>query len=598
MRRTPKFNVGKQKLSAKCEPCELPSTPFSVSVRFCVFFDGTGNNKFNVNQGRQFGPAPDPNRNASYHADYSNVARLSNAFQFYTKKYDIQFAMYVVGVGTGGDNQDFTIWGKGISNKGKSDGDNRQNDKGTTADSNVFGAGLAVWRTGILERSRMAFFRARDEIDRRIKVFRKKKGFAESAKADITSVEIDAFGFSRGAATARNFVTRVLDGWFGGLSFGWSHRNFSFFLSKIKKIQTVGQIKFVFLGLYDTVASHGYFHFNDVKSLKLDRLSLVERVVHLCAADEHRKNFALTNIKSAGSRGVEIFLPGSHSDVGGGYRNGPGDAGVWVFYRPTHFLERFTELWHHYIFRCKGGPGGSVGEHTISESHPRPIHLGEFLNKRCSAGFELVVERYEPRYKVGDWMESNSWVHSHKAAYEKEQIWLEQSGWYRGLLERPQKEFTSEISYGVTRSVKEVLGISSKRPSIGNRYEFIPLRMMADFARDPRWSLKFNRANIDRAHSIEHIHLLRQVKGSLESYIAAKCGSSIPTSVGVGSSSWRDWFSHPEPCDKAAEYPWLAPLRAKYLHFSAHIENGWEYIAGVNEPWYVGERRERPWYNG
>jgi hypothetical protein len=593
--RTPKFNVGKEKLSAQCEPCELPVTPFNVKVRFCVFFDGTRNNKFNTNKGRLPGQTPDPN--SSYGSDYTNVARLSNCFEFYKKKYDIQFAMYVVGAGTGGNEQDVTIWGKGISNEGARDGQNRQNHLGSTADTNVFGAGFAWFATGILERSRLAFFRARDEIARRIKVFRKKKKIAASAKANITSVEIDAFGFSRGAATARNFVARVLDGWEGGL-FDTSHKNFSYFLAQLKNVQSEGRVKFVFLGLYDTVASHGAIHSNDVSSLKLDRLNRVERVVHLCAADEHRKNFALTNIRSAGSRGVEIFLPGCHADIGGGYRNGPGDEAIWLFYRPVRFKERITEMFYKYLFQCIP-PGTTGGNHTWEETHPRPLSFGEFYNKKCSAGWSVQIKRNWEEVIHGNWNEVDSWVKTNRQIYDKEQLWLEQSGWYPGQLERPQTELIDGPGpgnpVGPWISGLELKGIISKRRSISNRFSFITLRMMADFARDPRWGLKFNSGNIDQIHSVDGDALLRQVRVALESYVIAKCNAPIPLSVGVGTSSWRDWFSYPEPCDKSSQYPWLARLRMGYLHFSAHIENG---VVGVNDPWFVGERRQRPWFNG
>jgi hypothetical protein len=58
-----------------------------------------------------------------------------------------------------------------------------------------------------------------------------------------------------------------------------------------------------------------------------------QRVFHLTALDEYRKNFALTTIASAcqakalvdGARvpmGFELGIPGAHSDVGGGYHAG------------------------------------------------------------------------------------------------------------------------------------------------------------------------------------------------------------------------------------------------------------------------------------
>ncbi len=42
----------------------------------------------------------------------------------------------------------------------------------------------------------------------------------------------------------------------------------------------------------------------------------------MAESDEHRVNFRLTNINSAGSRGTEKFLPVVHSDIGGSYVDG------------------------------------------------------------------------------------------------------------------------------------------------------------------------------------------------------------------------------------------------------------------------------------
>ncbi|WP_054509354.1 hypothetical protein [Chryseobacterium sp. ERMR1:04] len=42
-----------------------------------------------------------------------------------------------------------------------------------------------------------------------------------------------------------------------------------------------------------------------------------KKIIHFCAADEHRENFILTRVRLAG--GADFFLPGVHSDVGGCY---------------------------------------------------------------------------------------------------------------------------------------------------------------------------------------------------------------------------------------------------------------------------------------
>lgn len=89
----------------------------------------------------------------------------------------------------------------------------------------------------------------------------------------------------------------------------------------------INAVSFRFVGIYDTVAHYGICQANDTDDLNL-RLeeSKLGRLVHLIAEDEYRKNFALTLInegaakKFLGNEKVkEISLPGAHADVGGGY---------------------------------------------------------------------------------------------------------------------------------------------------------------------------------------------------------------------------------------------------------------------------------------
>jgi len=119
----------------------------------------------------------------------------------------------------------------------------------------------------------------------------------------------ELFGFSRGAAAARNFVWNVME------------KNKSTLTEKIKPRNLIS-IDINYIGLFDTVSSHGLnmFSDDDVAELHLDAIREADYVFHICAADEFRKNFALTNISSA--NGKEIFIPGAHSDIGGGYPAG------------------------------------------------------------------------------------------------------------------------------------------------------------------------------------------------------------------------------------------------------------------------------------
>ncbi len=92
------------------------------------------------------------------------------------------------------------------------------------------------------------------------------------------------------------------------------------------------------MGLFDTVSSYGGEKYqkvsgqiynnlrhksfdDDVKELHLAIGGHARQVVQLAAADEYRKNFASTNIRSSVLAGVglEVRLPGVHSDIGGSY---------------------------------------------------------------------------------------------------------------------------------------------------------------------------------------------------------------------------------------------------------------------------------------
>ncbi len=117
------------------------------------------------------------------------------------------------------------------------------------------------------------------------------------------------FGFSRGAALARKFVSQVL---------------------------SAGECRHIaFLGVFDTVAA-----FNGIQT-KGETLSTdvvfedgsldsgVKRAVHLLALDETRDPFRPMQINKdieQPERILEVWFPGVHSDVGGGYwRDGLSD---------------------------------------------------------------------------------------------------------------------------------------------------------------------------------------------------------------------------------------------------------------------------------
>ncbi|MBI1425476.1 MAG: hypothetical protein GC149_18730 [Gammaproteobacteria bacterium] len=277
----------------------------TTKIRLSLFFDGTLNNRTNINirlVSAANGSLTDEERamvkelkgemladklqkaqtlykkydnEDSFLNGYTNIAKLekyidSNA----SSPYDFMLSSYVEGAGT-------------------------RDEKGDRA----LGYGLGVGATGVRVKVNKGLIDAINKICK--KVTRK--------DTVIELLTLDVFGFSRGAATARSFIySALLEE--QSIKVRLENRNYK-----------VDNVEVKFAGLYDTVSSHGLSFSDDTQELHLDAVSHVHDVVHLAAADEHRENFSLTTIKSANGTGREIFLPGVHSDVGGSYRDGVGE---------------------------------------------------------------------------------------------------------------------------------------------------------------------------------------------------------------------------------------------------------------------------------
>jgi hypothetical protein len=232
-----------------------------VKIRAAVFFDGTLNNRTNTGLGEKGIIKDDSYKNAR-----TNIAILELYYR-QNPDYDYSFSVYVEGIGT----------------------EDRETDK-------ILAKALGQGPTGILDKVENGIGRIATKIE---KLLNKGQG--------IECLHLDCFGFSRGAAAARNFIYSSL------------LRNDGTLKSRLESIgHCVSEIRVKFVGLYDTVASHGVVQGNDTPDLHLDSIKHAEEVIHLAAAEEHRKNFPLTNIDSA-PHGVQLFLPGAHSDIGGGY---------------------------------------------------------------------------------------------------------------------------------------------------------------------------------------------------------------------------------------------------------------------------------------
>jgi len=202
------------------------------------------------------------------------------------------------------------------------------------------GTGFGQGNAGILDRVKRAIELMVDRIK-------------ENNEKEIGTITVDVFGFSRGAASARCFVHEITRQSYmahavsNGSGTVLFHDANDYEVSQEysdKKLPTNGRLGYLltkeqitfgklvirFAGLYDTVPHHGLVQWNDVKDLGLNSVSKAKYTVHMVAGDEHRANFDLVDIscitgkKGGGKtdRGIELYLPGVHCDVGGSYVEG------------------------------------------------------------------------------------------------------------------------------------------------------------------------------------------------------------------------------------------------------------------------------------
>jgi len=149
--------------------------------------------------------------------------------------------------------------------------------------------------------------------------FKVKAFFDEDKNRTCEIKYIDIFGFSRGASLARHFVNMIQQ---MKLQNGDSDSLHS-------------GVKIRFLGIFDTVSSFGIpgnnFDQDFDFSISPDDVSYC---LHLTAEHERRDLFSLQSLHDKANSALpqgftEYTCPGSHSDVGGGYRNTPYRKAGW-----------------------------------------------------------------------------------------------------------------------------------------------------------------------------------------------------------------------------------------------------------------------------
>ncbi|HEY0288782.1 MAG TPA: DUF2235 domain-containing protein [Pseudomonas sp.] len=281
------------------------SGSLAVTLRLGVFFDGTGNNRINSQIGADCRAMAETYHNAhikecggrhsdpssSYSNDLTNIALLAGLYKNQPVAKNVgeglkaYHSIYVSGIGTTSGGRDSFLSGQG------------------------FGRG----HTGVIAK----VARSVKKISAVLRAFA-----SHNPGCRIAALELDLFGFSRGAAAARHLANEVLkqsDGLLEGVidrttlplseQFTWAN----------------GCITVKVIGLFDTVAAMGGISdMGNVSDSINKRVNLflppgcVQEVIHLVAGDEQRRNFSLNSISPGWSR--EIVVPGTHSDIGGGYQ--------------------------------------------------------------------------------------------------------------------------------------------------------------------------------------------------------------------------------------------------------------------------------------
>jgi len=246
-----------------------------ITLRLMLYFDGTLNNRTNIDERLNDSDIYQEHKDVgSYNNAKSNVALLEANVLEESEDFDYVVSIYTEGAGTEDYEKD-----------------------------RMRGYAIGTGPTGIKAKVEKGVSEAINRISRELS--------SQSGQFIIKEIAIDLVGFSRGAASARYCIHYLMDSSQETLEEKLETQEFE-----------VDTVDINFVGLFDTVSSHGLSFSNDVRTLKLDAIRRANQVVQLEASEEYRENFSLTSIKSAGAKGIRICLPGAHSDVGGGYRSG------------------------------------------------------------------------------------------------------------------------------------------------------------------------------------------------------------------------------------------------------------------------------------
>lgn len=284
-------------------------------VEFNVYFDGTWNSKFNSNwynnsnwyQSDRYsidGKIYDHDDSSieekyqkMYKADETSFARAPTGVDQMNRaaRTDDPYIIPVYVDGSGTTTPSDVPYALDDVNDYKGSKDKMKSDS-------TYGSGVGRGDTGVYAKLEKMCEQVQNKL----------KAVSMATDIPIHIVMFDVYGFSRGAATARMFVHRVI-----------KERNKEL-LTDYGLDLTKYTVMVRFVGLFDTVSSIGTNHTNDVEGdkqgLAFAKGKITSKIVHLIAGHEFRQKFSVTSIQQAVARGygLEVVLPGNHTDIGDG----------------------------------------------------------------------------------------------------------------------------------------------------------------------------------------------------------------------------------------------------------------------------------------
>ncbi len=256
-------------------------------LRIGLFFDGTRNNAHNLERGRPQLPQPRPAQlradddstyqsrlTSSYDNGLTNIARLQQLYPDSRRDTlaTASLSIYVEGVGTRDDADDDLI---GLA----------------------FGIGASGVRAKVQRALQVLLPVALTELSTRW-------------RQPLRRVQLDLFGYSRGAAAARDIANQLQ---------AWDNARWRQLLQS-SGLASAGDFAAAtpalrFIGLFDTVVAVNGGRADEQPRLAL-RTGIAGQVLQLSARDEHRQHYPLTSVAPPFT---EIALPGVHANIGGGY---------------------------------------------------------------------------------------------------------------------------------------------------------------------------------------------------------------------------------------------------------------------------------------